>query len=268
MDVDLPSDQIISFTCNICGTTSSQAAGSFYRENPNCSGCGSTPRFRGIIHALSIGLMKTSLPLSKFTADRHVKGIGMSEWDVYARILEKKYNFTNTFFHQEPRLDVMSDVDWKNYADSDFLICTEVFEHVLQPLEKGFSTLRKMLKKGGVLVFSTPFTGAPETREHFPGMVDFTTCQIDDKWLVVSRTAEGGYDVYDDNIVFHGGPGTVLEMRVFGREVLMAQLRDAGFEVEIFADPVPEIGYYWPSVVDRPEIGYAGEHYILLCRAV
>jgi 2-polyprenyl-3-methyl-5-hydroxy-6-metoxy-1,4-benzoquinol methylase len=124
-----------------------------------------------------------------------MKGIGMSEWDVYARILQHKFYFINTYYHQEPRLDITSD-DWQRYSDLDFVICTEVFEHILQPLEVGFRNMRQMLKKNGVLVFSAPFTGAPQTTEHFPGMTNFVTCQVGDRWLVVSRKADGGYDVY------------------------------------------------------------------------
>ncbi len=268
MKTDFSPDHQISFACNICGRSNTQAAGTFHREAPNCSGCGSTPRFRGIIHALSLGLMKQSLPLKQFTSDPHVKGIGMSEWEGYARVLSEKFDFTNTFFHQEPFLDVVSQTHWQNYQGSDFLICTEVFEHVLQPLEPGFTNMRKMLKTGGHLVFSTPFGDAPKTIEHFPGMVDFATCQMGEDWLVVSKKNDGSYQVYDEHVVFHGGPGTVLEMRIFGRDELVKQLEEAGFEVTVLDEAVPEIGYYWPSIVDRPEFGHIGEHYILLCKAI
>lgn len=267
MDVDFQPDYPIQFTCNICETANSHLAGEFHRELPNCAGCGSSPRFRGIIHALAIGLTGGPAPLGTVPPNPAVRGLGMSEWEGYAGALEAKFDFINTFYHQEPRLDVTSD-DWEKYTDLDFMICTEVFEHVLQPLEVGFSNMRKMLKKGGFLVFSAPFTSAPETTEHFPGMVDFATCQIGDKWLVVSEKADGSHEVYSENVVFHGGPGTVLEMRIFGHQVLLEQLRTAGFEVEVFSTSVPEIGYYWPKVIDRPEIGYPAEHYILLCRAV
>lgn len=267
MDADLNPDEIISFTCNICGQSNQQPGGAFHRESPNCTGCGSTPRFRGIIHALSLGLLKSSLPLAQFPTDKHLKGIGMSEWEVYARVLEQKFSFTNTYYHQEPRLDITSD-DWQNHVGVDFIICTEVFEHVLQPLDIGFRNIRRMLKKNGLLVFSAPFTSAPDTTEHFPGMTDFATCLMGDRWLVVSRKADGNYGVYDRNIVFHGGPGTVLEMRIFGQDDLIRQLQKAGFETHVLSEARPEIGYYWPTVTDRPEIGYPGLHYIVLCRAV
>lgn len=191
----------------------------------------------------------------------------MTEWEGYAKILEEKFSFTNTFFHKEPVLDIKSN-DWESYVDLDFVICTEVFEHVLQPLDVGFRNLRRMLKLGGVLVFSAPFTSAPNTTEHFPGMVDFACCQMNGEWLVVSKKEDGSYDIYDKNIVFHGGPGTVLEMRIFGEDELVRQLEDAGFSVEVLSDAAPEIGYYWPTITDRPEIGYPGQHYILKCIAV
>jgi len=267
LDLDINADKMVQFNCNICGKSNAGLAGDFHRELPNCTGCNSTPRFRGIVHALSLGLFKSSIPLSKFPTDLHLKGIGMSEWDVYAKVLAKKFAFTNTFYHQEPKLDVTSE-DWKNFQDLDFMICTEVFEHVLQPLEVGFRNMRQMLKKGGVLVFSTPFVAAPHTIEHFPGMTDFTTCKIGDTWLVVSRKADGSYEVYDKNICFHGGPGTVLEMRIFGRDELVAQLGAARFETQILSQAEADIGYYWPTVVDRPEFGFPGEHYIMICRAI
>jgi len=267
LETDFAADHIIDYKCNICGHKNKLAAGDFHREAAICGGCGSNARFRGIIHGLSMALMKTSVPLPKFTKDRYVKGIGMSEWDGYAKVLKKKYDFTNTYFHQEPLLDITSD-DWQKFTDLDFVICTEVFEHVLQPLQVGFENMRKMLKKGGHLVFSTPFNGSPETVEHFPGMVDFATCQIGEDWLVVSRKADGSYEIYDQNIIFHGGPGTVLEMRMFGRESLLAQLRAAGFAPTVFSQAIPEIGYYWPKVMDRPELGYPGEHYVILCEAI
>lgn len=212
--------------------------------------------------------MKSSVTLPDFERDPHLKGIGMSEWDGYARILSQKYKFTNTFFHQEPFLDVTSDTHWQNYQNNDFLICTEVFEHVLQPLEPGFHNMRRMLKKGGYLVFSTPFFDSPQTIEHFPGMVDFTTCKVGDTWLVASKASDGSYQVCDENVVFHGGPGTVLEMRIFGRQSLISQLEEAGFMVEVLDEAIPEIGYYWPQVIDRPEFGFPGEHYIMLCKAI
>jgi SAM-dependent methyltransferase len=267
LELSIDPETTISFACNICGAGNLQRAGEFHREFPNCRQCGSTPRFRGIVHALSLGLMRQSLPLKEFPTDRFVRGLGMSEWDGYASVLAQKFDFTNTFFHQEPRLDVLSD-DWKNYQNLDFIICTEVFEHVLQPLDLGFRNLRRMLKKGGVLVFSVPFTSAPETTEHFPGMVNFALCQMDGQWVVVSRKADGSYEVYDQNIIFHGGPGTVLEMRMFGQDALLHQLGEAGFEPTVLSQAHMPIGYFWPTVTDRPELGYPGLHYIILCRAV
>lgn len=267
METDLDPNNSIIFTCNICGMQNREAARQFHREIPNCRSCGSTPRFRGIVHALSLGLAGKSRTLPNFPAAPHLRGVGMSEWEGYAHVLGKKFSFTNTYFHQEPRLDITSD-DWRHYTDLDFLICSEVFEHVLQPLEVGFVNMRRMLKKGGTLVFSAPFTSAPLTTEHFPGMTEFATLQMNGRWLVISRKADGCYDVYDKGVVFHGGPGTVLEMRIFSQNDLISQLRAAGFEVEILSQPAPGIGYYWPSVMERPEIGYPGLNYIMLCRAV
>jgi hypothetical protein len=244
----------IMFTCNICGTTNANRVGKFHREIADCTRCGSTPRFRGIINALSIGLFGTSLPLPDFPVRKDIRGVGMSEWEGYARILGERFTFQNTFFHTEPRLDIMGE-DWRNYTGLDFVICSEVFEHVLQPLSAGLANLRQMLKPHGVMIFSVPFTDASHTQEHFPGMRDFATCQVRDTWIVVAKQVDGRYQVYDRNVVFHGGPGTVLEMRLFGQDDLRRLLEDAGFQTKFYDQPDWEIGYVWSDVEERAGAG-------------
>lgn len=261
------SDSEIRFRCNICGEENIGISRNFHREIPNCQSCNSTPRFRGIIHGLSLGLFGRSIPLHELPENKNLRGVGMSEWETYANVLAQKYDFVNTFYHMEPRLDITGD-DWARFSNLDFVICTEVFEHILAPLDVAFSNLRRMIRPGGVLVFSTPYTSACETTEHFPGLRDFATCQIGDRWVVVSRTDDGTYRVFDRNVHFHGGPGTVLEMRVFGEQDLMRQLREAGFIPTALSEPAPEIGYYWPQVVERAELVYPSLNYIILARAV
>ena len=49
-----------------------------------------------------------------------------------------------------------------------------------------------------------------------------------------------------DNLVFHGGAGETLEMRVFSEAGVLEELRHAGFEdIRIRAEPHPDFGIRW-----------------------
>lgn len=262
--MDLPASHggDITFTCNLCGTINTRGAASFHREIPDCAGCGSTPRFRGLALALSEELFGQALAVSKWPNTKQIMGMGMSDWEPLSALLQDKFSHTNTFFHTEPQFDVMAG-DPSLEGKFDYVICSEVFEHVVPPLERGVRNLRKLLKPGGRLIFSTPFTAAPTTTEHFPGMRDFRLCEFDGTWVLVAKDSEGHFKAYD-NLIFHGGPGTVVEMRVFGDPQITQLIRDAGFSrVRVWNQPNLTFGYYWPSLTERPEIGYTSLNYII-----
>ena len=188
----------------------------------------------------------------------------MSEWEVYSRVLADRFNFINTFYHQEPKLDITQD-DWANYAKADFVICTEVFEHINQPVLRALTNLRKLLKPDGVLIFSVPFTEKPKNKEHFPDVSSLGTCQVDGKWVVVGKLGSGEYKVFDEDVHFHGGPGSVLEMRLFGRDDLVNLMALAGFTIKIHETPDLEVGYYWASHEERLGAGRS-QSYIIEAR--
>ncbi len=263
-----PTIKAIDFTCNICGTRNSIAVEEFHRERAACTQCGSTPRFRGVVHALSMGLFGRPVPLCDFPADKSLRGIGMSDWEGYANPLTDKLSFVNTYLHMEPKLDIASE-DWRQYQDLDFVICSEVLEHVTLPLEPCFRNLHRMLKPHGTLVISVPFVSAPSTVEHFSGLHQFQVQQFkDDQWIVVNQTHRGAWEVYD-NLLFHGGPGSTLEMRVFAENDLLYHLTGAGFGAPVvYETPILDIGYYWPPLFERPDnpnVPYLG--YIMAARA-
>src|SRR5262249_1582277 len=114
------------------------------------------------------------------------------------------------------------------------------------------------LKPGGHLIFTVPFTNEPATTEHFPELHDYRVVQFDDRYVLLNRKADGTYAVHE-NLVFHGGPGTTLEMRVFCRQDVIAHLTNSGFpSIEVFEKDVPEGGilhkHPWslPILAQRP----------------
>jgi SAM-dependent methyltransferase len=228
------------FVCNICDSHCSSEV--LDRELASCSGCGSNVRFRWIVHALSTNLFGESLPLSKFVSRKSVSGIGMSDFLRIARTLSKRFAYINTCYHRAPRFDIM---DPPPGLLHDFIVASEVFEHVHAPIQTAFDNLFRLLKPGGFAVFSSPYELDGETVEHFPSLHDSSLVQLRSGYVLVNRTIEGKLECFE-NLDFHGGPGSVLEMRVFSKSGLLANCAAAGFEVEI-AEDYPDFGLVWEA---------------------
>lgn len=248
----------MDFVCNVCDQTVYDCPiERIDREVQSCPHCGSTVRMRSIVHLVSIGLFGRSFPLPQFPSNKNIVGLGMSEWDGYASWLSKKFSFTNTFFHCEPFFDVAAGAGARANT-CDFVISTEVFEHVAPPVSRAFKGAFDLLKAGGHFIFTVPFTLKPETTEHFPELHDYRIIQFDNDYVLVNRTKDGRYMLHQ-NLIFHGGPGTTLEMRVFCQKDVEMYLREAGFQdIRILGDDVPEFGiihkHPWslPILASRP----------------
>lgn len=234
----------LSFRCNICGQACKAKAASLSREEPSCDGCGSTVRFRAIIHVLSVELFGTSLALPDFPERRDITGIGMSDWEGYAISLARKLNYQNTYYHQEPKLDITS-TNFALEGTLDFIISSEVFEHIPPPVSIAFENARKLLKPEGVLIFTVPYTKNEQTLEHYPELHDFQIIESNGHYILKNTIKSGVVQVFD-NLVFHGGAGSTLEMRVFSESSLIKEFKNAGLNnIKIHQAPVFEYGIYW-----------------------
>ena len=224
------------FTCNICGAPCE--SDHLDRERSSCAACGSSVRERWIIHALSTGLFGPSLPLREMPVRREIRGIGMSDSPRLADGLAAHFSYTNTFFHTEPRLDIVTTT---NEALYDFIITSEVFEHVGPPVQAAFNNLARLLKPDGVAVFTVPWGYQPATIEHFPDLHDWNVVELRSGYVLLNRTADGRLETLE-NLVFHGGPGSTLEMRIFAHASLMEHFRIAGFTTIQMAEDYPAWG--------------------------
>lgn len=95
----------LNYRCNICGMGCRSKIEYLKREKPSCQWCGSTVRFRAVIHTLSMELFGTSFAIQDFPLNPSIKGIGTSDADIYAVRLKNKLGYINTYYHQEPYLD-------------------------------------------------------------------------------------------------------------------------------------------------------------------
>ncbi len=243
----------LTFKCNICGTMCEAPAAALSREEPSCKSCGSTVRMRAMIHALSIALFGRAISLPEFPEKKDLIGKGMSDWDRYAKPLAKKLGYINTYYHKAPRLDI-TDISSQDIQSVDFLVSTDVFEHVAPPVNIAFENARKMLKPGGAFVFSVPYVLQGETLEHFPNLHEFKLETKEGKRTLINRTSDGNIEEFSE-LIFHGGEGETIEMRIFSESGLLKDLQHAGFnDVQIMKDPYFEFGIYWDSSWSLPII--------------
>jgi len=228
------------FCCNICGNENSYLIDDLTREVPTCTFCRSSVRTRSIISLLSEQLFGKPIELNEFPEDPDISGIGLSDWLGYSKVLEKKFNYSNTYYHKPPQLDICSPDAWSKYNELNFIISTEVFEHVVPPVSIAFDNAYKMLKTGGVLILTVPYTkNGSETLEHFPNLHEFT---IEDS---TEETQNGETERFTD-LNFHGGEGETLEMRLFCKESLQNELERAGFtNITFFEENRLDHGVYW-----------------------
>lgn len=246
--------EVADFVCNICGhhNRSVPLLHIQNREFQSCAQCRSSLRMRSVIHALSLELFGKSLMLTEFPQDKSISGLGMSDWEGYSRLLEQKFSYTNTYYHTEPCLDITNAPE-EMLGRHRFLISSDVFEHIpVAVLDIAFRNARKLLQDGGVFVLTVPYVKTGETDEHFPRLHDFRLIETNGKHFLYNRTVEGDEEIFDD-LVFHGGDGMTLEMRMFSEPDLCRRLEKAGFSsIRICTDRVPEHGIDWPTGWDLP----------------
>ena len=247
----------IEFQCNVCGLENRLERSRFDRERRSCERCHSSVRTRSIVHLLSMEFFGESLTIDDFPKSEHIIGIGLSDWKGYADALAKKFAYVNTFYHKSPKFDICNP---KDFGPVDFLIASEVFEHVAPPVHNAFTGSHATLKDGGVLILTAPFTTKPgRTIEHFPELHDYKLARrMFGGYKLVNTTADGRRQVFR-NLKFHGGEGQSLEMRIFSRDDILGHLRSAGFtRVDIRDEDCPERGILWPRPWSTPMVARRG----------
>src|SRR5437016_10071986 len=217
------------FQCNICGTLCTVELASLAREVRSCPKCSSSPRIRAIIRTLSESLFQKNFILPEFLIRKDIKGLGLTDPESYASQLKQKFDYINTYFHQEPRLDIASDsIAPEQRQVYDFIISSEVFEHVVPPVQVAFDNAYQMLRRGGLLLLTVPYGLQPETTEHFPELYEFTLVERDGGCELHNLTKASVRQTFR-NLVLHVGRASTLQMRVFSYSGLLGLLSPAVF---------------------------------------
>lgn len=235
----------LEFLCNICGTTCRCPMAQLTREERSCSKCGSNVRTRSLMRTLSLELFQVNLPVSEFPTLKSLRGLGISDVPQYAGALSEKFDYRNTFHDRAPQFDLMHPAA-SDLGQFDFVICSDVLEHVPPPPETGFRNAYDLLKPGGVVIMSVPYSieDAP-TIEHFPQLREFAVTEVGGRAVLVNRTAEGQLQAFE-NLVFHLGATPSLEMREYSEQGFRQLLAGAGFEqIQWHGDDYKPYGIVW-----------------------
>lgn len=242
--------QKVRFRCNICGRTVRTPLSRLDREKVSCR-CGSTVRLRALAHVLSMELFGKSLAIPDMPFRPDLVGVDMSGAATLADRMAGRIGYTNTFLHKPPYLDIVAPPDeWLGRCD--FVVSSDVFEHVGPPVSRAFANTLRLLKPGGVLVLTVPYTPEGETVEHFPELHRYRIDKRGDKKVLVNTTVTGEVQEFD-HLVFHGGDGDTLEMRVFSESGVLGELERAGFtSIQIHREPYLEAGIAWPQLWSLP----------------
>jgi SAM-dependent methyltransferase len=241
---------MITFTCNICGPPNTLE--SIPWEAPTCSRCGSNVRMRALIHLLALELFGETRMLPEFPQYKSVKGFGMSDALCYATPLAEKVDYTNTFYDRHPYLDI-TESHPDQHGTYDFILSSDVFEHVAPPVSRAFEESFRLLKPNGFLCITVPsLHEVDETDEHYPDLHQYSIVELGGEHVLINRKLDKTLEIHG-NLVFHGGIGATLEMRLFAQKDLESKLRAAGFsDVTLYSDPLEQFGIFFEGLWSRP----------------
>jgi SAM-dependent methyltransferase len=175
----------------------------------------------------------------------------MSDAQCYSTLLAEKVDYTNTFYDRQPYLDI-TESHTDQHGTYDFILSSDVFEHVAPPIERAFEEAFRLLKPYGILCITVPSVIADQTDEHYPDLHQYSVIELAGEHVLINRKKDRTLEIHD-KLVFHGGIGATLEMRLFAQGDLVRKLRGAGFsDVILQLEPVERFGIVFEGPWSRP----------------
>ena len=196
------------FVCNACGRSC------VFREEHyddsdalSCPGCGSNVRFRWIIHRLSLELFGRSIPLPEFPRRKSIRGLGLTDPELISHVLARRFSYRNTHLTSAPKFDVRCDDS--PVGPLDFLIASEVFEHVEPPVSRAFENAFRILSDSGILLFTAPWVFDGDPAMAIGELHDWNLQRGPNGREIVNRKPDGAVERIG-NLSPDGRPGNAL----------------------------------------------------------
>ncbi len=247
------------FVCNVCGSLNRSSEAKPDREAASCTECKSNVRIRGLLLAMSMELFGMELTLAEFPRVKSLRGIGTSDTNPYAVTLAEKFDYHNTFFDREPRFDI-ANPPTDELGRYDFVISSDVLEHVSPPVETAFRSVCELLKPNGLLFFTVPYSLQSSMTEHYPDLHQFGFAAVGADLVLVNRTRAGGIQVFEQPVFHASGGGKSLELREFTEKDLKALLAGAGFrEMQICGEDYAPFGVVHSEACSLPMVARKGD---------
>ena len=245
------------FKCNICGDLNDNNEEVYRRESIICNTCQSNVRYRSIMQILSSLIYEEQMCMQEFPVNKEISIMGMSDSPAYANVLPSKFNYLNTVYEGNGfHLDI-TNVPSSFQSKYNYVICADVLEHVPPPISRAFDGLFQVLKPGGYLILTVPYTLEKQTVEHFPNLHNFSIEEVEGVLTLKNTTKEGIVEMHQD-LVFHGNIQSsqgALEMRVFCETDVFQNLSNSGFdEIRTAAFNNTEFGIKWEEMWSLPII--------------
>lgn len=159
-----------AFLCNVCGAAVTTIPwDALERDHGMCPACNAQVRFRAVAHLIGLELYGVSLPAPAWPPVDKI-GYGISDWEGFEPVFRRAFRYHNTQFDREEYSDASFldpvDLPATMIGTADIVSCSDVLEHIPPPVQRAFDGLFALLKPGGALVVTVPYTFDP-TVEHF-----------------------------------------------------------------------------------------------------
>ena len=223
------------WSCVICGFENKKSEPS--REGMLCAKCDSSWRVRATALGLLVGIGAQQAPFPEIEPNWFLRGVGTSDHRALAAALSSKFDYTNSYYHRFPRLDLLN-ISEDQRHQFGFVICSDVLEHVPPPADRALTGIADLLDDHGFAILSVPCGGktAP-TDEFYPGLASWTEFEDRVEWVDTN-----GNQHTDFEPEFHGGGGQTLAFRLWGMEDFCSRLIASGFNAVSEIPTNPELG--------------------------
>jgi len=192
--------------CLACGCVNNPVE-STSTESQTCHACSATWRDRVVLGAVLVGLEVGLFPLPSLAPDWSRTGLGIADAQAVAAPLASRFDYVNGHFHRYPYLDLRA-VPMDLEGRAEFVICSEVLEHVEPPVQVAIDGLARLLRPGGFVVITVPEVGLREPGEYYPGLNEWAPREDHSlDW----HSNDGWH--YDPDPEWHGGAGLTLTFR-------------------------------------------------------